>query len=129
MNEKKNQKQKKNLITMGLIDERDNVVDFFNVTYAQRTISNRLRTWEKGWIYFTEEKIICLTGLLNDNIIIPYHRIQTMETFSYLLMPLGLDIKHISADGQQVLFDSFLIWKRRQWVDFLEKKSGILCCK
>lgn len=129
MNDEKKQKQKKKLITMGLIDERDNVVDFFNVTYAQSTISKRLRTWEKGWIYFTEEKIICLTGLLNDNIIIPYHRIQTMETFSYLLMPLGLDIKHISADGQQVLFDSFLIWKRKQLVDFLEKKSGILCCK
>ncbi len=44
---KKNRKQKENLVQLGLMDERDNVVDFFYITYAQRTIFISWRSHRK----------------------------------------------------------------------------------
>lgn len=124
---KKNRKQKENLVQLGLMDERDNVVDFFYITYAQRTMLKRLRTWERGWIYFTEEKIICMTGFLNENIIIPYENIEEIEKYSYLLCPIGIDITHTDPETNETKWESFQIWKRKEWLAFLERKTGIKC--
>ena len=59
MKETKLEKQKKNLVELGVMEETDNLIDFLQASYVERLIG-KWGQWKKGWAYFTEERLIVL---------------------------------------------------------------------
>ena len=78
MNDKKREKQEQNLITAGLMEQGDTLVDFFQASYVDKILPG-IGKWKQGWAYFTEQRFICTTGFLSDNIVVPYQNIQKIE--------------------------------------------------
>ena len=71
MNDAKLEKQKAKLVEAKLMDEQDTLIDFLQASYVERLIG-KMGKWKQGWAYFTEERLIIVTGLLNADIVIPY---------------------------------------------------------
>lgn len=63
MNEAKLEKQKQNLVELGVMDPSDTLVDYLQASYVERLVG-KMGAWKQGWAYFTEERLIVLTGLL-----------------------------------------------------------------
>lgn len=118
MKETKLEKQKKNLVKIGVMEESDTLIDFFQAGYMERLIG-RWGRWEKGWAYFTEERLIVITGLLEENIVIPYQNIRAMEKCSQGIAPIGIAITYENMEGKTVT-DKLSLMKREQWMSFME---------
>ncbi|WP_298017211.1 PH domain-containing protein [uncultured Dysosmobacter sp.] len=124
MKDAKLEKQKKNLMELGLMEETDTLVDFFQANYVERLIG-KWGKWKQGWAYFTEERLIVITGLLEDNIVIPYQKIQTMEKCSQGVMPLGIAITYTHAETGETVTDKVSMMKREKWMAFMAERAHI----
>lgn len=121
MKETKLEKQKKNLVKGGLMDESDTLVDFLQASYLERLIG-KLGQWKKGWAYFTEERLIVTTGLLEENLVIPYRNIQSMEKCSQGIIPIGIAITYENLKGE-VVTDKISMMKREHWMSFMAERG------
>lgn len=121
MKETKLEKQKKNLVKGGLMDESDTLVDFLQASYLERLIG-KWGQWKKGWAYFTEERLIVTTGLLEENLVIPYRNIQSMEKCSQGIIPIGIAITYENLKGE-VVTDKISMMKREHWMSFMAERS------
>ena len=102
MKETKLDKQKKNLVKLGVMEESDTLIDFLQANYIERLIG-KLGQWKKGWAYFTEERLIVTTGLLEENIVIPYKNIQKLEKCSQTFMPIGIAITYENKESGEII--------------------------
>ena len=75
MKESKIEKQQRKLLELDVMEKGDTLIDFFQASYVERLIG-KFGSWKQGWAYFTERRLIVFTGLLEDNLIIPYDRIR-----------------------------------------------------
>lgn len=121
MKETKLEKQKKNLVKGGLMDESDTLVDFLQASYLERLIG-KWGQWKKGWAYFTEERLIVTTGLLEENLVIPYRNIQSMEKCSQGIIPIGIAITYENLKGE-VVTDKISMMKREHWISFMAERG------
>lgn len=121
MKETKLEKQKKNLVKGGLMDESDTLVDFLQANYLERLIG-KWGQWKKGWAYFTEERLIVTTGLLEENLVIPYRNIQSMEKCSQGIIPIGIAITYENLKGE-VVTDKLSMMKREHWMSFMAERG------
>lgn len=121
MKETKLEKQKKNLVKGGLMDESDTLVDFLQASYLERLIG-KWGQWKKGWAYFTEERLIVTTGLLEENLVIPYRNIQSMEKCSQGIIPIGIAITYENLKGE-VVTDKISMMKREHWMSFMAERG------
>ena len=121
MKETKLEKQKKNLVKGGLMDESDTLVDFLQASYLERLIG-KWGQWKKGWAYFTEERLIVTTGLLEENLVIPYRNIQSMEKCSQGIIPIGIAITYENFKGE-VVTDKISMMKREHWMSFMAERG------
>lgn len=126
MNDKQKEKQKKKLVDAGLMEQSDSLVDFLQANYVERLVG-KMGTWKQGWIYFTEERIIFPTGILNQDIVIPYKLIQQIGKCSQGLFPMGITVTYKHPETGEVVTDKFSMSKRQKWIDFLSQKSGVAC--
>lgn len=126
MNDKQKEKQTKNLIEAGLMEQSDSLVDFLQANYFQKLVGI-IGSWKRGWLYFTEERIICTTGILDENIVIPYKHIQQVKKCSQGLFPLGIAVTYKHLETGEVTTDKFSVLKRQKWIDFIFEKSGVAC--
>ena len=78
MKESKIEKQQRKLLELDVMEKGDTLIDFFQASYVERLIG-KFGSWKQGWAYFTERRLIVFTGLLEDNLIIPYDRIRDLE--------------------------------------------------
>lgn len=124
MSNSKLEKQKKNLVEMGVMNEEDMLVDFLQASYVERLIG-KVGKWKQGWAYFTEERLIVLTGLLDDNIIIPYKNIKELEKCSQGLMPMGITITYEDMKTGDIVTDKVSMMKRDKWMKFMAEKANI----
>ena len=56
-----------------------------------------LASWESGnraGSDFTESRVIVITGMLEDNIVIPYKNIRDLDKCTQSFMPIGIVITH-----------------------------------
>lgn len=122
MNDKETKlaKQKQNLVQIGVMEESDTLIDFFQAGYIERLIG-RWGRWEKGWAYFTEERLIVITGLLEENMVIPYQNIRALEKCSQGLAPIGITITYESLAGK-IVTDTISLMNRAQWMSFLAER-------
>lgn len=120
MKETKLEKQKKNLVKIGVMEESDTLIDFFQAGYMERLIG-RWGRWEKGWAYFTEERLIVITGLLEENIVIPYQNIRALEKCSQGIAPIGVAITYENMEGKTVT-DKLSLMNREQWMSFMAER-------
>lgn len=117
MKETKLEKQKQNLVKIGVMEESDTLIDFFQAGYIEHLIG-RWGRWEKGWAYFTKERLIVITGLLEENIVIPYQNIRAMEKCSQGIAPIGIAITYENMEGK-IVTDKLSLMKREQWMSFM----------
>lgn len=121
MKETKLEKQKENLVKIGAMEESDTLIDFFQAGYIERLIG-KWGQWQKGWVYFTEERLIVITGLMEENIIIPYQNIQKLEKCSQGLMPIGIAITYENRENGEIVTDKISIMKRERWMEFMSER-------
>lgn len=124
MNDRKKEKQKKNLVQMGLMEAEDTLLDFLQANYRQRVFGN-VGQWKQGWIYFTGKKIIYPTGIFDENVVIPYDSIRKIEKCSQGIIPMGIAITYEDAETGSLVEDRFTISKRDKWIAFLTEKAGL----
>ncbi len=124
MSTAKIEKQKKKLVELGVIDPEDTLVDFVQASYMERLIGNTGK-WKQGWVYFTEERLVVFTGVLEENIIIPYKNISRLEKCSQGLFPIGISITHRKIKNGKAVTDKISMMKRDKWLDFIAERAGI----
>lgn len=123
-NQAKLEKQKKLLVEAGVMEETDSLVDYLQANYVERLIG-KVGTWKQGWAYFTEERLIVLTGVLDNNIIIPYRNIKEIGKCSQGLFPMGIVITYEDGKTGEIVSDKVSMTKRDKWIQFMEEKAEI----
>ena len=124
MNEAKLEKQKQNLVELGVMDPSDTLVDYLQASYVER-LAGKMGPWKQGGAYFTEERLIVLTGLLADNIVVPYRNIRELGKCSQLLVPISITITYEEMETGKLVTDKISMMKRDKWIDFMAQKAGI----
>lgn len=124
MNDKKKEKLKSNLVELGLMEPEDTIIECLQANYREKLLGNMGR-WKQGWIYFTEKKIVYPTGLLYENIVIPYESIRCIEKCSQGFIPMGIAVTYDDPKTGSQTEDRFSIMKRDKWIAFLSEKAGL----
>ena len=121
--EEKLAKQKKNLVKYELMEESDTLVDFFQANYVEHLLAG-FGQWQQGWAYFTEERLIVITGLLEDHIVIPYRNIRSMEKGSQGAFPIAVSITYENLKGE-LATDKISLMKRDEWMEFMAQRADL----
>ena len=124
MKESKIEKQQRKLLELDVMEKGDTLIDFFQASYVERLIG-KFGSWKQGWAYFTERRLIVFTGLLEDNLIIPYDRIRGLGKCSQSLLPIGIEITYEHPETGKMVSDKISMMKRDKWLKFLSEKSGV----
>jgi len=118
------EKQKNNLVKLGVMEESDQLVDFFQASYVERLVG-KFGKWQQGWAYFTEERLIVITGMLDENIVIPYKNIRSLEKCSQGVAQIGIAITYENMENGETVSDKVSMMKRDQWMQFMAEKANI----
>ena len=121
MNEARLEKQKAKLVELGVMQQEDTLIDFLQANYVEQLIG-KFGQWKQGWAYFTQQRLIIITGVLEDNIVIPYESIRNLGKSNQGLFPIGITITYESANGTPATAKISLM-KRNKWIAFLQEKS------
>lgn len=126
MNDKKKEKLKKNLVDLGLMEQNDTLVECLQANYVEK-LMGKMGQWKQGWIYFTEERIVYPTGLLdlNSNIVIPYKNIRQIGKCNQGFFPMGIIVTYEHPTTGELTTDRFSMSKRAKWMEFMAQKAGI----
>ncbi len=62
------------------------------------------------------------TGLLEENIVIPYKNIQKLEKCSQTFMPIGIAITYENKESGEIITDKISMMKRDKWMAFMEER-------
>lgn len=120
----KNEKQKKNLVEMGVMDPDDTLIDFFQANYVAR-LAGPIGKWKQGWAYFTEERLIVITGFLDANLVIPYKNIRSLGKCSQSFMPIGITVTYEDLKTGETVTDQLSMMKRDKWLRLMSEKSEV----
>ena len=123
MTEAKLEKQKKKLVELGVMQQEDTLINYLQANYVEKFVG-KFGQWKQGWAYFTQQRLIIITGLLDDNIVIPYESIRNLEKSNQGLFPMGITITYENESGTSVTA-KISISKRNKWIEFLQEKSHI----
>ena len=123
MKEAKLEKQKKQLVELGVMQQEDTLINYLQANYVEQLIG-KFGQWKQGWAYFTQQRLIIITGVLEDNIVIPYASIRNLEKSNQGLFPMGITITYEKENGTSITA-KISISKRNKWIEFLQEKSHI----
>lgn len=123
MTEAKLEKQKKKLVELGVMQQEDTLINYLQANYVEQLIG-KFGQWKQGWAYFTQQRLIIITGLLEDNVVIPYASIRNLGKSNQGLFPMGITITYENENGTSVTA-KISISKRNKWIEFLQEKSHI----
>lgn len=123
MTEAKLEKQKNKLVELGVMQQEDTLINFLQANYVEQLIG-KFGQWKQGWAYFTQQRLIIITGLMDDNIVIPYESIRNLEKSNQGLFPMGINITYENESGTSVTA-KISISKRNKWIEFLQEKSHL----
>ena len=121
MTEAKLEKQKKKLVELGVMQQEDTLINFLQANYVEQLVG-KFGQWKREWAYFTQQRLIIITGVLEDNIVIPYESIRNLEKSNQGLFPMGITITYLNESGTSVTA-KISISKRNKWIEFLQEKS------
>lgn len=122
MNNAKLQAQKDTLVKKQFMDESDNLLDYTQGNTRERLLG-KWGQWKQGWIYFTEQKIICLWGVMG-YLEIPYNSISALSKSTQMFLPLGITITYTDKNGK-IVEDRISVQKRNERINFISEKSGV----
>lgn len=129
MNEAKKEKVKESLVEAGLMDPEDTLVDCLQANYQEKLVGS-IKQWRKGWIYFTEKRVVYPMSILGaalgeNNVVIPYQNIRKLGKCSQQFFPIGISITYEDPKTGEQVTDKFSMMKRNKWMDFLAERAGI----
>ena len=127
MKETKLEKQQNRLLELGVMEKEDRLVDFLQASYVERLVGN-FGNWKQGWAYFTERRLIVFTGLLEDDIVIPYENIRELKKCTQFFLTIGISITYEHRENGKTVTDRISMMKRDKWLKFLSEKSGAAVC-
>lgn len=78
-------------------------------------------------IYFTNKKLVAISGLGAVYVVLPYTSIMAIEKFRYFLCPTGVTIVAPDSKKGEASNYNFIIWGRQKYLDLLERKTGLSC--
>lgn len=122
MNNAKLQTQKNTLVKKQLMDESDNLLDYTQGNTKERLLG-KWGQWRPGWIYFTEQKIICFWGVLG-YLEIPYNSIRALSKSTQMFLPFGITITYTDKNGK-VVEDKISVQKRNERINLISERSGV----
>lgn len=124
MKDAKKEKLKKTLVELELMEQDDTIIECLQANYWQKLVRN-VGQWKRGWAYFTEKRFVYPTGILDDNIVIPYQNIREIGKCSQGFFPMGIKITYENPKTKEMMTDRISISKRGKWIEFLEEKAGL----
>lgn len=81
----------------------------------------------RGNFFFTQEKIIFVSGWGFDQIAIPYQNIRSMKKCTVgLFFPTGIKITAINEKGKSQVY-KISVLNRKYWIEYLTAKTGVIC--
>ena len=104
------------------MDESDNLLDYTQGNTKERLLGK----WEQrrpGWIYFTEQKIICFWGVLG-YLEIPYNSIRALSKSTQMFLPFGITITYTDKN-EKVVEDKISAQKRNERINLISERSGV----
>ncbi|MBO5281939.1 MAG: hypothetical protein J6B43_02245 [Lachnospiraceae bacterium] len=106
------------------MEDTDQLIDFFQANYVERLVG-KFGKWEQGWAYFTEERLIVITGILEENIVIPYQNIRALEKSSQGAAQMAITITYEDRNSGETVSDRVSMMKRDYWMAFMAEKAHI----
>lgn len=122
MNNVKLQTQKDKLVKNKFMDESDNLLDYTQGNTRERLLG-KWGQWKQGWIYFTEQKIICFYGI-GGSLEIPYNSISAIGKCTQMFLPFGISITYTDEKGK-VVEDKISVQKRNERIKLISERSGV----
>lgn len=124
MNDAKKQKLKKMLVEQEMMEQDDNIVDCLQANCKQKLIG-KIEQWQRGWIYFTENRVAYLGGFVGDHFVFPYKNIRGIKKCMQGIFPLGVAITYVNPANEQTVTTKFSMLGRGKWMNFLAEKAGL----
>lgn len=106
------------------MEQEDTIIECIQSSYRKKELAI-LSEWKPGWIYFTEKKVIYPTGILDNDIVIPYKSIHKIEKCCQGIFPIGIALTYEEPKTGNQKTNKFSMMKRGKWMDFLAEKAGI----
>lgn len=125
MKDAKKEKLKKKLVDLEMMEQDDTIIDALQANCRQKMIG-KIESWCKGWIYFTEKRIVYSGGLVDDNFLIPYENIRGIKKCMQGIFPLGIAVTYENPENDGPVTTRFSMLGRGKWMTFLEEKSGLV---
>ena len=118
------EQQKKKLVKVGIMAEEEILIDSTQANYVAQVLG-KYGPWKLGWAYFTEERLIIVTGFFSENIFIPYVKIRELEKCSQGLLPTGIVINHENVQTGELESLKLSLIKRDKWMELMREKAGL----
>lgn len=104
-----------------LIDEDDTILEHVAGDYWKAELLGK--TQKRGNIFFTNQKLIFVSGFGLDNLAIPYSSINSIEKCNISLF-LKTGIKVNVSEDDNVKSYILSVMKRDNWIEFLNSKCN-----
>ena len=118
------EQQKKKLVKAGIIEQEEILIDSTQANYVERVLG-KFGPWKQGWAYFTEERLIIVTGFFSENIYIPYVKICELTKCSQGILPTGIVITHENVQTGELESLKISLMKRDQLMELMREKAGL----
>lgn len=111
----------KKLLELGLLGPQEIIEEHTNGDYWFYTSQAR------GNFFFTQEKIIFVSGWGFEQIAIPYRNIRSVKKCTVgLFFPTGIKVTALNEIGKLQVY-KLSVLNRKYWIEYLTAKSGVIC--
>ncbi len=124
MNAKAIEKHKSNFVSAKIMNETDNIIAEATATYADEILFFNM--WQRGWSFYTEEKVIVTAGLLTC-VDVPYTTITKIEKCTQFFLPLGIKLYYTEESTGKTRTLKYSTQKRDKYIEMIESKSQVKC--
>lgn len=120
MKNKRLQQQKIRFVNAGFMDLNDELVDDLPCSYAENQESG-IKRWKSGWLYYTKRRMICMSGMTGNPIVIEYADICNVRKCLQGLLPMGIVVTYRNFVTGNIEERRFSMAQRKKWISFLQE--------
>ncbi len=112
---------KNSFVEKGFMSESEELLEVVQTT--RKVGKSIFATWKQGWGYYTNEQLIVISGMLGDDVCIPYKSIVEMNKCTQYLMPMGIQI--VYKDSNNVTrSEKISTMNRQKYMDLMQENSN-----
>lgn len=103
----------------GLMEAEDHLIAYCDANFE------REGAWKKGALYISERRIICLTGVKGQHIVIPYSNIKSVGAYARGLFQKGMEITYTHLETGETVTARFTMKDRDKWMNLVQEKARL----